>query len=76
MSPGERALADAGEIVKFHINFGTAARVLATHVDDGSGRCAGCTLHNIARPVWPCVHAHYAGVARELEAALVPRDAS
>lgn len=55
--PGECVLADASEIVKFHINFGITARVLAAHVDDGSGHCAGCAWQNVPRPVWPCDHA-------------------
>lgn len=64
------------EIVKFHLNFGITERVLAAHVDDGSGHCAGCAWHNVPRPVWPCDHAYYAGVARELETVLALRAAS
>lgn len=66
MSSSEHEPAAANEIVRFHLSFGTAERVLELHVDDGTGHCAGCAWQDIPRPVWPCDHAHYARVAHEL----------
>ncbi|HZG91689.1 MAG TPA: hypothetical protein VEZ42_15860 [Pseudonocardia sp.] len=31
-----------------------AARLLAVHVDDGEGRCAGCTTLDRGRVPYPC----------------------
>ena len=67
MCQTDSALARASEIVRFHVYFGTAEHVLRTHVDDGSGHCAGCAWQDVPRPVWPCDHVHYAGIARDLE---------
>lgn len=69
MNQNDLALVRASEIVKFHVYFGTAEHVLRTHIDDGSGHCAGCAWRDKPRPVWPCDHVHYAGVARDLECA-------
>jgi hypothetical protein len=42
---------------------GMAERILAEHVDDGTGHCAGCTWNERARPVVPCLTRHYAELA-------------
>ena len=45
--------ADAGEsdLVRFVYLFRTETKLLATHVADHLGHCAGC---GTALPVWPC----------------------
>jgi hypothetical protein len=40
--------------VTFALQPGMAARLLAEHVDDGTGRCRVCTAGQSARERWPC----------------------
>jgi hypothetical protein len=61
--PREPAWVDSSPIVAFLRTFGISERTLATHVDDGSGHCAGCTWHESPRPIWPCADAFYAAAA-------------
>ncbi len=45
---------------------GMAERLLAQHVDDGSGRCAVCTAGNqTGRLTWPCQTRLAADAARQ-----------
>jgi hypothetical protein len=45
----------AGPLVAFLVAQPTAtAALLATHVDDGRGRCRGCAGGGGAGPTWPC----------------------
>lgn len=34
---------------------GMAERILATHVDDGRGRCTRCVQHDRPSSIFPCV---------------------
>lgn len=47
---------------------GRAGRLLAKHVDDGTGRCAVCSAGPQAgRKRWPCLLAEYAASAARLD---------
>ncbi len=46
---------------------GMAAGMLAEHIDDGSGHCAGCKWQQHAQPIWPCLIRYYALRADEVE---------
>ena len=60
-------LVDAVSVhVQFYIRYGITDRVLAVHVADESGHCAGCRWLDAPQPVWPCSHAFYARAAKEL----------
>lgn len=55
-------------MVEFLVREGLADRLLAVHVDDGSGRCAVCSAGaQAARDVWPCVLASYATRAAQVQ---------
>ena len=51
------------EIVIFYVTHGLIEQMLATHVDDGTGHCAGCAWHQAAQPVHPCALRYCAEVA-------------
>ena len=36
------------------LNQPMVADILATHLRDDHGRCAGCAVDDRLRPVWPC----------------------
>ncbi|MGI5127176.1 hypothetical protein ACQEVB_10230 [Pseudonocardia sp. CA-107938] len=44
-----------------------ADRILAVHVDDGTGRCARCVVHDRPAAVHPCVHRNHALHARTVQ---------
>jgi hypothetical protein len=54
------------EVVEFE---GLAARLMAVHVDDGRGHCAGCWFPQTPPPVWPCTLFAVAREARSLDRA-------
>lgn len=63
-----RSLPDGvAQHVRFYVNNGMVDRILAVHVADESGHCAGCVRQEHPRPTWPCSLAYHAGVARDLE---------
>lgn len=47
-------------------NPGMAARLMRVHVDDGTGRCTGCSSHSV-RPAWPCAISWHVARAVEIE---------
>lgn len=54
-------------IVVFLAREGCAERLLAEHVDDGTGHCAVCPAAGQAgRVTWPCSLANYATAAQHL----------
>ena len=58
-------LASLATIVEFYIANGLTSRMLATHVNDGTGHCAGCSWQQAAQPVHPCALRYCAEVAAE-----------
>jgi hypothetical protein len=48
---------------------GVADRLVAAHVDDGRGYCAGCWFPQTPAPVWPCTLHAVGRQARELDRA-------
>jgi hypothetical protein len=59
--------APMSELVEFYVAHGLAEGMLAAHVDDGTGHCAGCAWPQTARPVHPCTLRHAAEAAIELK---------
>lgn len=69
------AFSDESPVVTFiRSHEGMAARMLAQHVDDGSGHCAGCAWQETSRPVWPCLIRWYAVEADKVARQLGSRD--
>ena len=60
-------------VVEFMASRGLSAGLLAEHVDDGTGHCAGCSWSARSRPVNPCVIRGYAEMAAEVERQRLPR---
>jgi hypothetical protein len=60
-------LTSTSEIVTFYLTHGLTEQMLAIHVDDGTGHCAGCAWQQAAPPVHPCALRYCAEVAAELE---------
>ena len=60
-------LASPSEIVTFYLLHGLTERMLAVHVDDGTGHCAGCAFQQAAQPVHPCTLRYCAEVAAKLD---------
>jgi hypothetical protein len=48
---------------------GVADRLVAAHVDDGRGYCAGCWFPQTPAPVWPCTLSAIGRQARDLDRA-------
>jgi len=62
------AVPDDSPIVEFMVNNGLADRLLAEHVDDGTGRCRVCSDGaQRGHHTWPCRICDYATRAREVE---------
>jgi hypothetical protein len=57
---GERDF--VGELAGFP---GLVDQLLATHLDDGRGRCLGCAKTLSIRPSWPCGPREHARLAQE-----------
>jgi hypothetical protein len=60
-------LTSPSEIVTFFLAHGLTERMLAIHIDDGTGHCAGCAWQQAAPPVHPCALRYCAEVAAEQE---------
>lgn len=54
-------------IVEFMVRFCVVNRLLAEHVDDGTGHCRACPIGNQAGyQSWPCRLHYYAALADEV----------
>lgn len=60
MLPHQQPFDPNDPIVVFIARAGLADRMLSRHVDDGSGRCEGCSWQQSSRPIHPCVIRFYA----------------
>lgn len=58
-------LTSTSQLVTFYITHGLTDQILATHVDDGTGHCAGCAWQQRARPIHPCALRYCAEVAAQ-----------
>lgn len=56
-------MSEPSGIVAFYIANDLTERMLSTHVDDGTGHCAGCAWQQAAQPVHPCALRYNAEVA-------------
>ncbi|MHA6628926.1 hypothetical protein ACU61A_26105 [Pseudonocardia sichuanensis] len=58
---------EPSEIVTFYLANGLTGRILAAHVDDGTGHCAGCAWQQAAQPIHPCALRYSAEIAAKQE---------